>query len=161
MVHYCITAFLLLFSLPVISQLTFTRIDLNYPLDGIEDVTTFDLSEDGDLDLVAASANDDKVTLFRQVGFLDPQVLTTSLEQANYIVIHDLDVDGDEDIIAAGYGQIFWWENNSGNFGSAQVITDMGDSFENFVVFDIDEDGDMDIVTVEFSIAAGPGYLAL
>ena len=151
-----------------LSQISFTRIELDRRLDGIESIHAADYDGDGDSDVFTASDNDHEVVLFKNEGNsqLEQIELSSGLLGASVVKSFDFDNDGDLDIIASGTEpgdhSICWWENHLGTFGPKLIIARVtGQSFQDFTIFDIDNDGDNDVVSVEFSTASGPGILAL
>ena len=97
--------------------------------DSPTDVYAADLDGDGDLDVLSASEDDDKIAWYENDGsgnFGDQQVITTSAAGAESVYAADLDGDGDLDVLSASYrdNKIAWYENDgSGTFGAQQVIT--------------------------------------
>ena len=75
-----------------------------------------DLDGDGDLDVLSASAEDDKIAWYANDGtgqFDSQQVITTAAVGAQCVYAADLDGDGDLDVLSASYedGKIAWYEN--------------------------------------------------
>ena len=66
--------------------------------------------DDGDLDIIAASSNDDKITWFENDGAADPSfalsTIATSADGPSKVHMADLDSDGDLDIISASFQTI-------------------------------------------------------
>ena len=82
-----------------------------------------DFDGDGDLDVVAASGEDDRVLWFENTDglgqFGEEQVVSEDFDGAFYLGTADFDDDGDIDVIAAGIvaNLVGWYENDgSGNF---------------------------------------------
>ncbi len=127
------------------------------------DVSDFDL--DGDLDILATSALNDKVVWYENLdgnGFYSQErIITLQLDGASQVSAVDLDNDGDMDVLASGIveGAVGWFENVEGNmnFSSIKMI----DSFFYFegevVLVDIDADGDMDVIIAGFL----PGFVRI
>ena len=93
-----------------------------------------DLDGDGDLDVLSASLNDDKIAWYRNQGggvFGSQQVITTTAaDGAISVYAADLDGDGDLDVLSASLhdDNIAWYRNQGGGvFGSQQVITTPAD----------------------------------
>ena len=85
---------------------------------------------DGDLDVVSASLNDDKIAWYENLGgsggSFTTHVITTSADGAYSVFAVDMDGDGDVDVLSASYyGDTVAWYQNLGNGGSfaTHVIT--------------------------------------
>ncbi len=75
-----------------------------------------DLDGDGDLDVLSASSNDDKIAWYENdtaPEFSDEQVITTEADGAQSVYAADLDGDGDLDVLSASSSddKIAWYEN--------------------------------------------------
>ena len=83
-----------------------------------------DLDGDGDMDLMAASANDNRVTIFRQTSprTFSQEILYTNANGAQFIHAADLDGDQDLDVLSASRqdGKVAWHENRGGQFRLTQ-----------------------------------------
>ena len=105
------------------------RIVAQSETDGPQSVHAADLDGDGDLDILSASMDDDKIAWYANDGFgqFGPQqVITTSAFGARSVYAADLDGDGDQDVLSASVGddKIAWYQNDGyGQFGSQQVIS--------------------------------------
>lgn len=86
-------------------------------VDGATSVVAADLDLDGDLDVLAASADDDSVSWYENQGgqgvFGERTVLLSSADRVSVVAAADLDGDTDLDVIVAATGddQILWLEN--------------------------------------------------
>jgi len=117
-----------------------------------------DLDGDGDVDLLSASQDDDKIAWYRNtdgLGTFGPQlVLSTSSDHARSVRASDLDGDGDLDVLAASYldDTVAWFENldGAGAFGAEQVITATAKGARMALAADVDGDGDQDVVSTSF-----------
>ena len=117
-----------------------------------------DLDGDSDLDVLAASAADDKIARYENVdgrgNFAPPKVITTNADWAADVYPADLDGDGDLDVLSAlrGNGKITWYENldGRGNFGGQRVVATIQDlaitSPTTVYAADLDGDGDLDVL---------------
>ena len=100
---------------------------------------------DGDIDLLSASQNDNKIAWYKNYGngnFSSQQTITTSAELANDVFAADLDNDGQKDIIflASLDKKIAWYKNQgNGNFGEQQVIS-LNVNITNVYATDLDND---------------------
>jgi hypothetical protein len=128
--------------------------------DGAWSVFAVDVDADGDLDVLSASQNDQKIAWYENTdgaGAFGPQrVLTTGAAFAVSVFGEDLDGDGDIDILSAAAGdapnapqKISWFENTDGlgTFGPPQLITADVVSASAAVAVDVDGDGDADVVS--------------
>jgi hypothetical protein len=98
------------------------NIDTN--ADGAQDVHVADMDNDGDLDILSASANDDTIAWYENLGDTDDDGIldwtaadiATSANGARSVFAADIDNDGDMDVISASYvdDAIAWYENNAG-----------------------------------------------
>ncbi len=125
-------------------------------IDSQEPLSIFasDLDGDGDLDVLSASAFDDKISWYENIdglGSFEEQILTTNIDGASIVYACDIDLDDDQDIVGASHFSdgIFWFENmdGQGTFGEAQAIpTTEGNVVYSASTVDLDNDGDQDIV---------------
>ena len=119
-----------------------------------------DLDGDGDMDVLSASQQDDKIAWYENDGsgsFGDQQIITTMARGARSVYVSDLDGDGDMDVLSASYydDKIAWYENEgSGSFGGQQVITNSACWAESVYAVDLEGDGDMDVLSASYSSIA-------
>ena len=77
------------------------------------------MDNDGDMDIISASANDDTIAWYENNGASNPSWtaadIATSADYATAIFIADMDNDGDMDIISASWNDdtIAWYENSA------------------------------------------------
>jgi len=125
--------------------------------DAARSVYTADLDGDGDLDVLSASSDDNKIAWYENNGggtFGDPQAITTAADGARSVYAADLDGDGDLDVLSASFNgnKIAWYENNgSGTFGDPRVITTVLDGANSVYAADLDGDGDLDVLSASFN----------
>ena len=68
-----------------------------------------DLDGDGDADVLSASATDDKIAWYENLGggsFGLQQVITTAADAAYSVYATDLDGDGDADVLSASFNDL-------------------------------------------------------
>ena len=76
------------------------------------------MDNDGDLDILSASENDDTIAWYENDGAANPTftkaVIATSADNALDVQVADLDGDGDLDIVSASSldDTIAWYEND-------------------------------------------------
>ena len=123
--------------------------------DGPFDVFVADMDGDGDMDVVSASIEDDKIFWYENDGNKDPFFATaeiaTSVDGIRSVFVADMDGDGDLDIVSASENDanIAWYEND-GNADPSWTAADIASTAEdsrNVFAADMDGDGDMDIVS--------------
>jgi hypothetical protein len=117
-----------------------------------------DVDGDGDIDVVASSINDNRVTLHVNDGRRPPSFTLMNIDTAatgsHLSCFVDVDGDGDLDVFASfGHGdRVVWFENTSNRsrvaFGSARVIASglSGQLPFGAIMADLDRDGDVDII---------------
>ena len=114
-----------------------------------------DIDGDGDMDVLSASENDDKIAWYENtdgLGTFGPeQIITTDADHAISVYAADIDGDGDMDVLSASEddNKIAWYENTDGlgSFGPEQIITTDADHANSVYAIDIDGDGDMDVLS--------------
>lgn len=118
----------------------------------LKSIYTSDLDGDGDMDVLSASENDNKIAWYENadgMGNFSPQILI-SLEESRPIDIFSIDVDGDKDmdIISGGIDGVAWFENldGLGNFSTSKKISFSDTAFKVFAI-DLDNDEDIDVLT--------------
>jgi len=126
---------------------------LNTDLDGARRVSIADLDRDGDLDLLCAAANADRIVWWENrlndTATFDEHDIDTAFTGARDVQVADLDQDGDLDILgaSAGNNELAWWENEGLTWEKHSLTTLFGVATEIRAV-DIDQDGDLDIAAV-------------
>ena len=122
---------------------------------GASSVFAADLDEDGDLDVLSASQNDDKIAWYENRGgtgdFGSQNVITTNALNARSVYASDIDGDGDLDVLSASSldAKVAWYENTDGRgtFGTQQVISRVARGATSVYAADLDGDGDVDVLS--------------
>jgi len=117
-----------------------------------------DLDGDGDMDVVSASFNDDKIAWYENTNgqgvFSAEKIITTSADGARSVYTVDIDGDGDIDVLSASSwdNKIAWYENTDGqgNFGEQQTITTFAFGANQVFASDMDGDGDVDVLSASW-----------
>ncbi len=123
-------------------------------------VFAVDIDGDGNLDVLSASVDDDKIAWYKNTdglgNFSAQQIISTNANGAANVIATDLDNDGDMDVISSSVldDKLAWYENldGLGNFGVEQIIGIDPFDFHSINAGDVDSDGDIDIITSNFNI---------
>jgi hypothetical protein len=130
--------------------------DIATSADGARSVFVADMDNDGDMDIISASEEDDTIAWYENNGASNPSWtaadIATSADGANSVFVADMDNDGDMDIVSAsGEDDTIAWYENDGNANPSWTASDIAtnaDGAAAVFVADMDNDGDMDIVSV-------------
>jgi hypothetical protein len=120
---------------------------------GAISVYAADLDRDGDMDVLSASVNDDKIAWYRNDGnggFGAQNVISTAADGAQAVYAADLDGDGYIDVLSASINdnKIAWYKNDgSGNFNVQSTISASAMGVTSVYTADLDGDGDMDVLS--------------
>ncbi len=126
--------------------------------DGAQSVFAADVDGDGDLDVLSAAFEGDRVAWYEntdgQGSFGPEQVITALADGAQSVFAADLDGDGDTDVLSAsGYdNKVAWYENTDGqgSFGPQLVISTLASYAYSVTAADVDGDGDLDVLAASF-----------
>jgi hypothetical protein len=119
---------------------------------GAYSVMAADIDGDGHIDVLNASALNNKVAWYKNDGsgnFGPEQIISDSVSGATTGLAADVDGDGDLDVLASSFfgNRIDWFENDgNGNFGAAQDIATGFNSPRTVSAADVDGDGDLDVI---------------
>jgi hypothetical protein len=133
---------------------------------GAWSVHSADLDGDGDMDVLSASFDDDKVAWYEntdgQGNFSTELIITTNADGIKSVYTADLDGDGNMDVLSASQSddKIAWYENvdGQGTFGVEQIITTSAEGAHSVFAADMDGDGDMDVLSASFFDNKIAGY---
>ena len=119
---------------------------------GATDVKVADLDNDGDMDIVSASTDNNRIAWYKNNcsgNFGTQQIIDTNLDLAKSVHPTDLDSDGDIDVLSSG-DDIVWYENDgSGNFSAPKIIIS-NEYAESIYAADLDNDGDIDVLSSSY-----------
>lgn len=123
-------------------------------------VNTSDIDNDGDIDIIYASASTKKVAWFENIdgngNFSSENIISTNADGARDVVAFDVDNDGDNDIVSASFNddKIAWYENTDGlgSFSSEIIISSISDGATDIKAGDINSDGAIDLVSTSQNI---------
>ncbi len=132
------------------------QITIDSTRDGAFHVSTADIDNDGDNDIVVASWEDDTFAWYENLDglgtFSAANIIAYNAAKACRIIPVDLDLDGDFDMVTGTNhttNRIYWYENidGSGTFQPQQTITTAVDNLLSIWISDIDNDGDPDVLS--------------
>ena len=123
--------------------------------DAAQSVVAADLNEDGALDVLSASSEDDEIAWYENEGggaFSDQRVITQDADGAHSVRTSDVDGDGDQDVLSASYdgGAVSWYENNGGTFSGRRILATNVPSAISVFAADLTGDGDEDVLSASF-----------
>ena len=125
--------------------------------DGAVSVHAADLDGDGDLDVLSASLNDDRIAWYEndgtpEFGAWTARDISLAADGARSVAAGDLDGDLDIDVLSASIndGKVTWYQNDGtpANGGwVARTITSSANGAISVAAADIDSDGDLDVLS--------------
>ena len=142
---------------------SFTASTITTSADGAYSVYAIDVDSDGDIDVLSASENDDKIAWYENNGSTDPSfsatTISTSADGAQSIFAIDVDSDGDIDVLSASENddKIAWYENNGSESFTARTISTSADGANSVFAIDVDSDGDIDALSSHLMMTRSPG----
>jgi hypothetical protein len=125
---------------------------------GAMSVFASDVDGDGDMDVLSASASDDKVAWYENSAgdgsAWTSHTITTSADGASSAFAADVDADGDIDALSASSSddKVAWYENSAGNGSvwTVHTITTAPNGALSVFAADVDGDGDIDALSTSF-----------
>ncbi len=123
--------------------------------DGAVSVFGVDVDGDGDMDVLSASAYDDKIAWYENDGAAEPawtaRTITTAADGASSVYGLDADGDGDVDVLSASANddKIAWYESDGASppTWTAWTTSERADGAQSICAADVDGDGDTDVVS--------------
>ncbi|MEW8286385.1 MAG: FG-GAP-like repeat-containing protein, partial [Candidatus Thiodiazotropha endolucinida] len=130
---------------------SFTAHTITSAANGAASVTAVDMDGDGDLDVVSASQNDNKIAWYENDGSQNftAHTISTAASGAFAVTTADVDGDGDMDVLSASItdDKIAWYENDGNENFTAHTITLSADIAASVAAADVDGDGDIDVLS--------------
>lgn len=109
-----------------------------------------DIDQDGRMDIVSTSKNDNKLAWYKNLGnnqFAVQQIISTQVTEPIMLKSGDINSDGRVDLVVANTNEISWFENlGGGQFSSKLVILNDMLDISSITLDEIDDDGDLDIL---------------
>ena len=114
-----------------------------------------DIDSDGDIDVLSASSNDDKIAWYENDGSesFTAHTITTTADSARSVYALDVDGDSDIDVLSASAfdSTIAWYENDGNeNFSKNTIATDATFALGVYAL-DVDGDSDIDVLSASSS----------
>jgi hypothetical protein len=123
----------------------------NNGANGASSVYAADVDGDGDMDVLSASFNDDKIAWYENDGRQNftNHIITRAADGAQSVYAADVDGDGDLDVLSASSNddKIAWYENDGEQNFTSHVITSSAAQARSVYAADVDGDGDMDVLS--------------
>lgn len=130
---------------------SFTKHSITTSASGGQSVHAIDMDNDGDIDVISASGNDNTISWYENVGSVfTKHDITSAASKARCAIGIDVDGDGDMDIVGASQDDdtIFWLENDSSQSFTKHDITTAANGAISVWIVDVDGDSRLDVVGV-------------
>ena len=130
-----------------------TPITITILADGLTSIYTADMDNDGDLDIISSSKDDNQVVWYTnldgQGNFSDETIITSSATETNSVIVTDVNNDSTQDIVFTSINEIRWLSNTNGlgSFGPSQMITNKAFGLREVITADLDCDGKNDLIS--------------
>jgi uncharacterized repeat protein (TIGR01451 family) len=132
-----------------------SRLIVSNLTDGAVSVCFADLDSDGDLDVLSASFNDDKIAWYENLGaglFGGQQIINSSADMVTSMATGDFNNDGLIDLVfssSSGFNYIVAWHENlgGGSFAGQQIITSDVIWPKIVITADLNNDGKIDVLS--------------
>ena len=136
------------------NQIGWTKYTIKSGFHFAHEAYCYDLDQDGDIDILGSSTDDNKIAWWRNNGGnpikWTEQIIGNNFEGAKSARVADIDNDGLLDVIGTAFydDDIIWWRNSGGNpiVWEENIIVDDFDGAHRAEVCDIDFDGDIDVI---------------
>jgi len=129
---------------------SFSVFSIDIDKDGI------DVDKDGDIDVLSASSQDDKIAWYENDGnqSFTTHTITTAMDGANSVFAIDVDKDGDIDVLSSARAgkTIAWYENNGTQNFTTHIVSENATTATGVHADDVDADGDIDILASASSL---------
>jgi hypothetical protein len=121
-------------------------------------VFTSDIDGDGDMDVLSASQDDNKIAWYENLdgigNFGSQNIISTIALNAQSFSASDFDGDGDIDVFSSSQNNYVAWHENLdglGSFETHQIGNENIISLRCVYVVDLDNDGDQDVITASYN----------
>ena len=120
-------------------------------------ILSIDLDDDGNVDILTNSQNNNKVVWFKNLGsgvFSEQKIITNNAMSVKSVYAIDIDSDGLVDVLSASSidDKIAWYKNlGNGVFGTQQIISLNADGAKCVYAIDIDRDGFVDVISASYN----------
>jgi cysteine-rich repeat protein len=142
-------------------EVPFTERPVSTTVDFVTSLFATDLDGDGDIDVLSASKNDDKIAWYQNDGGSTPtfieMVISITADDARSVFAKDLDGDGDMDVLSASFGdnKLAWYESDGGSPPTfAERVLPIVDEFDrptSVFATDVNGDGYTDVLAALWS----------
>ncbi len=122
--------------------------------DGVNFLYTIDIDNDGDIDVLSTSENDNKIAWYKNLdgngNFSVQKIINGEANNAKSVSATDVDNDGYIDVISTfSSNEVAWYKNINGvgGFGTKQIITTKSHGVKHITHGDLDSDGNIDVIS--------------